>query len=68
MLKPSRELFEIQKDYPGICKQIILAGYMSFNIRSLFKIFSKEDIVNFLHGFKLVIYYETFLATGEKIV
>jgi hypothetical protein len=64
-LKPMRELLEIWKEEPDIFANITLIGYMGFNVRSIMNN-REQDIINFFRSFKLVIYYETFLATGSK--
>lgn len=65
-LKPPRELIELWKRDKTIFNNIVLIGYMSFNIRSLFKTYSHEEVTEFLESFKQVIYYETFLAIGDN--
>ncbi|AYV86502.1 MAG: hypothetical protein Sylvanvirus1_98 [Sylvanvirus sp.] len=65
-LKPPRELIHLWKEDPTVFHGIVMAGYMSFNIRCLFQQHSHELVAEFLHSFQRVFFYETFLATGEK--
>lgn len=68
MLKPPRELMEIWSNDNSFFNKTKMIGYMSFNLRSLWnsKQWSQQQVVDFLNSFESVIYYETFLATGEK--
>lgn len=63
MLKPPREFMKF--DFK-LFKNVNLVGYMSFNLRCLFKLYSPNIIQEWLHSFKTVIYYETFFAVGEQ--
>lgn len=58
--KPPRELIEFNYDF---FSDITLFGYMSFNVRCLQ---NTEKVSKLLNSFKLVIYYESFLAIGSN--
>jgi len=66
MFKPPGEFIDLYKKDIKIFENTALIGYFAFNIRCLLKEHSREDIISFIDSFKNIVFYETFLATGEN--
>jgi hypothetical protein len=64
-LKPPRELYALYLKDGKLFNEIDIIGYMSFNIRCML-VSGDFDVIKFFESFKTVIYYESFLATGEE--
>ncbi len=65
-LKPPHEFMALWKEDNKIFNTTDLLGYMGFNIRCLMKSNENTTIIEFLNSFRRVVYYESFLATGNE--
>jgi hypothetical protein len=71
-LKPVRDLLPIYFTNKELLKKSELAGYVSWNVRSLVgkeiegNTVTKQHIEDYLNCFKVTAFYESFFATGSK--